>query len=136
MSGPQPEQIAKQGSEHAHQVALFCWAALQRDTMPELRLMFAIPNGGMRDVRVASTLKAEGVKASVPDIFLPVARGGFHGLFIELKKPATLTKRAGQLDPEQRVMMGHLIEQGYFSICCVGWEAARDTILAYMEGSL
>ena len=30
-------------------------------------------------------MKRQGVKAGVPDICLPVARNGYHGLYIELK---------------------------------------------------
>ena len=62
------------GSEHEEQVALFEWAEWNKRQYPELELMFAIPNGGQRHVVVAKKLKDEGVKAGVPDIFLPVAR--------------------------------------------------------------
>ena len=72
-------------TEHALQSAVMKWAALSRCQYPELDLLFAIPNGGKRHPAVAKKLKAEGVKAGVPDLFLPVARGGWHGLFIELK---------------------------------------------------
>ena len=47
--------------------------------------MFHIPNGGSRNKLEASNLKKQGVKAGVPDLFLPVGRGSYHGLFIELK---------------------------------------------------
>ena len=72
-------------TEHDEQAALFQWAELMAAQIPELRLMFAIPNGGHRHIGVARKLKAEGVKPGVPDIFLPVARNKFHGLFIEMK---------------------------------------------------
>ena len=75
-----PEGLAAAGTEHAHQKAIFCWAANNFNKWPELQLMFAIPNGGTRgDDKKSRTirggkLKAEGVKAGVPDIFLPVPR--------------------------------------------------------------
>lgn len=72
-------------SEHDEQVKLFQWAQLSEGRWPELALLFAIPNGGKRHVAVARKLKAEGVKAGVPDICLPVARGRRNALFIELK---------------------------------------------------
>ena len=67
-------------SEHAEQVALFKWAEFAAARWPELTLMHAIPNGGHRNKITAARLKAEGVRAGVPDICLPVARGGWHGL--------------------------------------------------------
>jgi len=72
-------------SEHDLQCNFFAWAALQACKYPDLSKMFAIPNGGLRNVIVASKLKREGVKAGIPDVFLPVARGGFIGCWIEFK---------------------------------------------------
>ena len=73
-------------TESAEQQALFMWAALQSAAYPELTLLYHIPNGGSRHKAEAGRLKAEGVKAGVPDLCLPVARGGFHGLYVELKR--------------------------------------------------
>ena len=70
--------------EHGEQVAVFEWSKWHFKKHPGLRLMFAIPNGGDRHEVVAAKLKAEGVKPDVPDIFLPVARCGFNGLFFRL----------------------------------------------------
>jgi hypothetical protein len=82
-------------SEHAEQAALFRWAEFARSRLPELALLHAIPNGGHRHKATAARLKAEGVKRGVPDVCLPVPRGGAHGLYIELK-----TER-GKPTPEQ-----------------------------------
>lgn len=46
---------------------------------------YAIPNGGFRLDREAVSLKRQGVAAGVPDICVPVARGKFHGLYVEIK---------------------------------------------------
>jgi len=72
-------------SEHDEQVLIFKWARLSEGRWPELALLFAIPNGGHRHKAVAAKLKAEGVRAGVPDMCLPVARGRYHSLYIELK---------------------------------------------------
>lgn len=95
---------------------------------PELGLMHHIPNGGGRSPREAAHLKAQGVKAGVPDIFLPVARHGYHGLYIELKR-----REGGRVSPEQNEMIAALREQGFRVEVCRGWEAARDVIEEYME---
>ncbi len=114
--------------EHAEQAALFRWAAMASARHPALHLLHAIPNGGHRDIRVARKLKAEGVKRGVPDLCLPVARGGFHGLYIELKAlDGTATR-------EQRRWVVALRLQGYRAEVCRGWCEARALIVAYLQG--
>ena len=122
-----PDQVAKSGTEHSHQVALFAWAALQAKTYPELRLMFAIPNQRHTSVISGARFKAEGVKAGLPDIFLPAARGRAHGLFLELKRPG------GVVAKEQYQWNNSLNDAGYIAIICYGWEEARDAILTYLK---
>lgn len=111
--------------EHEEQVMLFKWASLRRD----LDVMYAIPNGGHRDIRVAVRLKAEGVKPGVPDICLPVPRGGKHGLYIELKR-----RKYGRVSADQLRWLEALTREGYACAVCCGWEQARDVIEEYMRG--
>ena len=122
-------------SEQGHQVFLMQWAHLQRATRPELRLLFAIPNGGLRHPAVAAQLKASGVKAGVPDLFLPVARGIWHGLWIELKAPAypLYKKAAGKTSDEQERWLEDLYGEGYCCHVCHGWEHAQRVILDYLD---
>ena len=53
-------------------------------------LLFAIPNGlpifdkELR-VKIYNRLNREGLKAGVPDLFLALPRGIYHGAFIEIK---------------------------------------------------
>jgi hypothetical protein len=136
-----PEDLAKD-SEHSHQTALFAWAALSVDKYPKLRWMFAIPNGGLRDMRTAVNLKAEGVKAGVPDIFLPIVvrmprmiQGSvtidvYSGLFIEMKVKKNKTSK------EQDEYIEYLKDAGYYCVVCYTWSVARDAIIAYLEGRL
>lgn len=131
-----PESLAAVGTESAHQQALFCFFALHRKEYPETEWMFAIPNGGERNPIVAAKLKAEGVKAGVPDIFLPSVRrdsgtiqcAGHAGLFIELKV------KKNKLSLEQEKFFYALRERGYWVSRCYGWEAARDEIIKYLRG--
>lgn len=119
-------------NEHEHQKALFKWVKFAACKMPELDLLYAIPNGGARHIRVAAKLKAEGVSRGVPDICLPVARGGFHGLYIELKKPKCSKSPAGRVTKEQAQWIEDLTKQGYLAQVCVGWEAAKQAIEGYL----
>jgi len=130
-----PETYAKAGTEHAHQVALFMWAAMPevRKQFPDLRLMFAIPNGGERNKIVAGRLKAEGVKSGVPDIFLPVARHNVHGLFIEMKRPKSDTKTKGKVQGEQSDYALEFLRQGYGVAIAYGFPAAKEILICYLS---
>lgn len=114
-------------TEAQEQRALFRWAAYETGKYPELALMHHIPNGGSRDPREAHNLKEQGVKAGVPDIFLPVARGSFHGLYIEMKR-----QQGGHVEPVQKWWQTELTKQGYRSVICKGFFEARDEILKYL----
>lgn len=109
-----------------HQTALFVWA--QQSKILELKWMFAIPNGGQRNAIIGSQLKASGTKAGVPDIFLPIPRNGFKGLWIELKRP-----KKGIVSAEQHEWLEYLGSQGYANHVCFGWEEARDCLLQYLN---
>lgn len=113
-------------TELEEQIFLFNWAKYESN-MPVLQTMFAIPNGGKRDPNTALRLKASGVKAGIPDILLPVARGGFYGLFIELKR------KGGSLSADQKEMIELLTDQGYLVVVCKGADAAIEEIKKYMK---
>ncbi len=118
-------------TEDVEQMQLFEWARLQSCKYPELELMYHIPNGGGRSKAEAGRFKAMGVKAGVPDIFLPCARGGYHGLYIELKRV-----RGGCVSSAQKRWIELLREQGYYCVVCRGMEAAETEIIRYLEGGI
>jgi len=114
-------------TEAQEQKFLFQWAGLARQKFPELELLFHVPNGGKRDKLEAISLKREGVKAGVPDLVLPVARGEYFGLYIELK--------VGKNKPKEHQLkwIDQLKEQGYFVAVCYGWIEASEVIKNYLE---
>lgn len=74
------------------QCACIKWVDLQYPQYSQI--LFAVPNGGLRNKRVAATLKREGVRAGVADLFFAKAKYldinnekwlDRHGLFIEMK---------------------------------------------------
>ena len=114
--------------ESYEQQAFFMWAAYAASHYPGLELMHAISNGGKRDAREAARLKREGVKAGIPDIFLPVTQGIYAGLYIEMKS------EKGRLSPAQRDMLQELKAQGYAVCVCRGCEEAVGAIKDYYQG--
>jgi hypothetical protein len=100
--------------------------------------LFAIHNQGHGDAVRGAQAKAEGIKAGVPDIMLPVvtfrAPGGYsHGLFIELKRPKLAATAKGVTSNDQKDWIAFLTSQGYRCEVCIGWEAARDVIKDYLK---
>jgi len=116
-----------QRSEHDEQVELFAWAKRNMHRYPALRLLHAIPNGGHRHKGVAAKLKAEGVRAGVPDVCLPVPRGRYCGLYIEMKvgRNTTTDKQAKWLE--------RLADAGHMTAVCYSHVEASETIERYLH---
>lgn len=114
--------------ESEEQAWLFEWAEYQSGKYPELKMMYHVPNGGSRNKIEAARLKAQGVKPGVPDIVLPVARGGYNGLYIELKRT-----KYGKKGEEQTKWIEALKEQGNCAAVIEGWRSAAALILWYLN---
>lgn len=127
-----PEELAKPGTEHAHQRAFFCWCN-QQQYDSRIRRAFAIPNGGERNVAVAARLKAEGVKPGVPDVFLPIPVFTSNGLWIEFKKPGDDSgKGKGVLSQDQKEWQSYLISQNYSHFVAYTHLQAQQAVLQYL----
>lgn len=110
-------------SEAEEQTLLFEWSAY----IPELKFMYAIPNGGSRHPAEAKNLKKQGVKSGVPDICLPLPKGKYCGLYIEMKVGKNKTS------DNQNEWLGYLKSKRYATAVCYGFEEARKTILNYIK---
>ncbi len=115
-------------TEAQEQEALFERAELDYRT----RDMFAIPNEGKRSVWEGARFKARGLKRGVPDIFLPVPSGKWHGMYIEMKRK----KPRGKLTSEQLDWLLRLTAKDYFCAVCYGWEEAWNWIEGYLAGKV
>ena len=113
--------------EANEQAALFSWAKFVKGKYPEISLLYHIPNGGSRNRLEAANLKRQGVKAGVPDLCLPVARGRYHGLYIEMKFGSN--KTSDNQDNWLKALRG----QDYCAVVCYGWQEAAETIIKYLE---
>lgn len=123
-----PEQFAKVGSEYAHQVSVFIWAALHQQKHPALKWLHAIKNEEKSgSAIVGAKFKASGVKSGVSDLFLPTLASSLAGLFIEMKKPG------GKPSLEQLEFGCDMVAEGYAFIICDTWEKAVFAIIEYLE---
>ena len=116
-----------QSKEENEQVTLFRWASYAQMQNEELKLMYHIPNEGKRSVAMGARLKAEGLKAGVPDVCLPTAHGGYIGLYIEMKvKPNKPTEL-------QKQWLRDLRKAGHMTAVCYTWEEAKNLIEEYIK---
>lgn len=161
---PNPWDRAKSGTEHAEQSALIMWANMAANfgiaaaddprsyqgeamslygpfrgpaAVPALARLFAIHNQGHGDAKRGATAKAEGVKAGVPDLMLPVTMGDVDssiksGLFIELKRLKSDRGAKGRAAEVQNEWLDFLSYEGYQTEVCFGWLEARACILKYL----
>ena len=105
-------------SEHSHQAGFLQWF---RAKYPGI-LIFAIPNGGKRDIVTAKKLQMEGVVPGVPDLFVPELR-----LWIEMKKPG------GRLSEAQKDMIEYLEGIGHTVIIGYGARDASEKVLEFLK---
>ena len=112
--------------EDRESTALWNWAQM----FPVLREhLYHIPNGGNRNPREGARMKGMGVRAGVHDYHLPVPRGGFHGLWVELKAtpPNAAAVSVGQKEWEVKMRdLGHAV------YICKGWETAMKVFRWYL----
>ena len=124
--------MSSKHEESNEQQSLIKWAWLSRTKYPGLERMFHIPNGqllggsGTQRMRRGARLKAEGLKAGVPDLFLPVPIAPYSGLFIEMKR-----KKGGRLSKEQKDWCEWLPTAGYRLAVCNGFLEAKAVIKDY-----
>jgi hypothetical protein len=113
----------KNSIEHNTQVACVNWFRYQ---YPKY-LIYAIPNGGQRNKIVAGKLKDEGVLAGVPDLHIPVAKKGYHGLYIEMKAEGNTQS------PRQVEVMERLRSEGYLCEVAYGFDEFEKIVNKYLN---
>lgn len=86
-------------------------------TYPKV-LIFHIPNGGARHIRVAMKLKCLGVVAGIPDLYIPE-----FNTWVEMKRIN------GKLSNEQKPMIEYLESIGHKVIVGYGCQDAKNKLL-------
>ena len=124
------KRMPKPVTEAQHQAAVILWSEQEkiRKRWPSLQLLHHIPNGGSRDAIEGKQLQRLGVKSGVPDLCLPVPRGIYHGLYMEMKR-----EDGGQTSSAQEWWLQSLTDQGYCAAVCHGYESAVRLLEWYMK---
>lgn len=71
---------------------------------------------------------SEGLVPGFPDYMLCSARGGYAGLFIELKR-----RKTGSLSDSQKTVGASLLKSGYAWACCAGLPEVKEIVNWYMN---
>ncbi len=120
--------LAQVPSESEEQQALKDWVDAHIYKYPELEAFYHIPNEGKRSKAEGAKLKREGLKEGVSDNCLPVKKGEYGSLYIELKK-----RQGGVVSKAQSDWIDLMREVGNAAFVCFGWEEARDRLVEYLE---
>ena len=116
-------------AEADEQKWLVKWIEMNTARFPELRMFYHIPNEGKRSWRQGRELKDQGLRKGVPDNCLPVPRGKYHALYIELKRTV-----GGRASDEQKAWVDDLNRAGNRAVICKGWAEAAEEIMRYLKG--
>ena len=115
-------------TEDQIQQAVIRWSrqANVRKMFPQLALLYHIPNERKCTPQQGARLKRMGVKSGVPDLHLPVARGVYHGLYLEMKT------EKGRVSANQTWWLERLRENGCCCVVCRCWEDAAHLLVTYL----
>jgi len=108
--------------EAIEQERVIKWARDNENNYPFLWLLHSSLNGVKLSKNQAGRAKTQGMLSGVPDLFLPVPKKGFHGLFIEMKS------QQGRVSVSQSRFLSVTNELGYQSIVCYSSEDAIEKI--------
>ena len=137
----QPQDLCRSGAEHGEQSALFCWIN-SPETRAELPALFNAQgrpkvfavnnNAGTGDAIRGARAKMAGVQPGVGDMFLPLARHGVHGLFVEMKQRKFKGKKGGGLQDVQVDFRAQVHADGFGYAVAYGWEEAAAILRQYL----
>lgn len=115
--------------ESAHQAQVIEWAKWAYKAnparYPNLDLLHCSLNGVKLSQTQAKIAKGQGMLSGVPDLFLPVPKNGFHGLYIEMKS------EKGRVTENQHWFLSKTDGLGYKSVVCYSAKEAISAIQAY-----
>lgn len=113
-------------SQEQEQLITYC------RTYKHLFLTYSAQNGikisDNRKFGIIAKMKKEGMLTGLPDVCIPYARKGFHGLYIEMKR-----QKGGVLSVDQKIVGQLLKDQGYKVEVCKGFAEAKKIVDEYFN---
>lgn len=117
--------------ETAEQEKVIKWCrGIGKKKFAEVEHIFSVPNEGKRTPYMAMKLKKEGMSSGVPDLFLPIIKNGYGGLWIEMKYGKN------KLTKNQKSWIDYLDKAGYKCEVCYSADHAILAIKRYMINDL
>jgi hypothetical protein len=114
-------------SEALEQEKVISWCFHHERLYPDLKWIHHCPNGGSRQRLEAIRLKAQGVKAGVPDLHLPIQKGKYIGLYVEMKYDK------GTIQKSQKEWIAGMAAAGHYACVCYGYDIAVEVIESYLK---
>lgn len=106
-------------TEHQIQAAFFQWVQAMEQTDKRFKMIFAVPNGGVRHIGQAVKLKKEGVRSGVSDVIGLIPSGKYHGFCLEIKKPSGKVSGSQSEFLHYASMLGYLPAVAYSVEQCI-----------------
>ena len=115
--------------ESAQQAQVVEWSrwAYKTGKYPMLNMLHCSLNGVKLSATQAKVAKGQGMLSGVPDLFLPVPKNGYHGLFIEMKS------EKGRVTENQHWFLTNADSVGYKTAVCYSAKEAISAIEAYYD---
>lgn len=120
------KKIRLEPNEHQIQSAFFSQIRIDAHFKNFYPLIFAIPNAAKRSYALARYMQAEGLTPGVPDVFVAIPKGIYHGLFIEFKAGKN------KLSESQERFIENARVKGYRVLVCYSCEEAIDRLRNYL----
>lgn len=125
---PKPRKKRDNQESRIQKAVIRWWAVMHRGFGLRPFSLYAVPNGAYCGPVGGSILKDEGLRTGACDLNLDVARGNWHGLRIEMKKPG------GIVSDEQQAFLAEHLSQRYCARVCYSCDEAVGLITRYLAG--
>ena len=113
--------------ESIEQAKVIAWARANENNYPYLWMLHSSLNGVKMTKAQAGRAIAQGMLSGVPDLFLPVPKNGYHGLFIEMKYGSN------KVTENQEKFLQNAANVGYAVSVCYSANEAIKRIEDYYE---